>query len=69
MVFGGLRYFDGPILITGVWSFILKVWASRTIPELIGCLHGDFRSLRDRPRVDPSVYMVIIGSAQVFESV
>ena len=34
-------------------------------PE-IGCLHGDFRSLRDRPRVDPSVYMVIIGSAQVF---
>ena len=36
---------------------------------LVGCLHGDFRSLRDRPRVDPSVYMVIIGSAQVFESI
>ena len=37
--------------------------------HLIGCLHGDFRSLRDRPRVNPSVYMVIIGSAQVFESI
>ena len=35
----------------------------------IGCLHGDFRSLRDRPRVHPSVYMVITGSAQVFESI
>ena len=37
-------------------------------PE-IGCLHGDFRPLRDQPRVDPSVYMVIIGSTQVFESI
>ena len=40
-----------------------------SVKNLIGCLHGDFRSLRDRPRVDPSVYIVIIGLLQVFESI